>query len=77
MNYLSGEEEDVAVGPAGEGGGVGVDYAGDLLGGELAQHGGDVGGIGGHQLADGALDVLGHAARNHGDELLGGEREKF
>ena len=41
-----------------------------LLAGELAEDGGDVGGVGGHQSSDGALDLVRHSTATLGDHLL-------
>ena len=41
-----------------------------LLTGELAEYGGDVGGVRGHQFADGLLDLARDATRDGRDHLL-------
>ena len=41
-----------------------------LLAGELAEDGGDVGGIGGHEAADGALHLVRHSTATLGNQLL-------
>lgn len=41
-----------------------------LLAGELAEDGGDVGGVGGHEAADGALHLVRHSTATLGNQLL-------
>ena len=41
-----------------------------LLAGELAEDGGDVGGVGGHQSADGALHLVRYSTATLGNQFL-------
>lgn len=41
-----------------------------LLAGELAEDGGDVGGVGGHEAADGTLHLVRHSTATLGNQLL-------